>query len=257
MLKDSRAECVALRDELKMVSDRLAAMTMPTVIRVTVEDTLALKEWVNGNSTPMAFGDGVQVEYTGDTTVGEVPCPVTEALRPVAATLDTPVVAGWTNEELREWLSANKCKPFYNSSTLKQWSWSDRAPIDLEWLADGWRGDAIGDRKQCVSATEAARILGAEKPATAVSTWPDPTPLLAIVGPKGLLHWLETHGKHSSHEGIHWWRIEGPNATATIFRRNDKWKADGSAEWTDARTAAISLAAELTKLRSVENSAAK
>jgi len=33
----------------------------------------------------------VQVEYTGDTTVGEIPCPVTEALRPVAATLDTPV----------------------------------------------------------------------------------------------------------------------------------------------------------------------
>jgi hypothetical protein len=114
---------------------------------------------------------------------------------PVSPTLDTPAasVNEWTDDELAEWLDANRCPHRITPHGVRIW---DFQPCEYAYgmtLGDnGWHGLAIDHlgHPDGKSAREAARILNATKPAA------DPfAGLLSVETDHDLLDWFD--GPHA------------------------------------------------------------
>jgi hypothetical protein len=139
--------------------------------------------------------------YTGDTSVASCPCPVAAALRPTnikGEWTPRPVepatsVNEWTDDELAEWLDANRCPHRITPHGVRIW---DFQPCEYAYgmtLGDnGWHGLAIDHlgHPDGKSATEAARILNATKPPADLFAG-----LLSVETDHDLLDWFD--GPHA------------------------------------------------------------
>jgi hypothetical protein len=85
--------------------------------------------------------------------------------RPVSPTLDTDAasVDEWTDAELREWATRTHGEPQRPNDWRMCWDWHGDANRWSLVYSGGWHGRAIGNPTKGLTATEAARILGAVK----------------------------------------------------------------------------------------------
>ena len=132
---------------------------------------VCLALWFRSQGAPVPFYSAELDRLQARISELEVAALTAVESRPAAPTLDTPPAEEWTDAELQEWATRTHGEPRHPSEWRRCWYWSN----DADWWClvystgthPGWYGRAIASPTMGITATEAARILGAVKPGAA------------------------------------------------------------------------------------------